>query len=335
MLKTRAMSLLLVIIASTSYAGGDLVNNGGGIAEKNIMFAYQRLESFIQLCLSAEQCKVDEAQKEILKKILEGLPQEKENKSQIQFISEKQSPGTFILEGNVKVAKTGSRIGSPIYINTDLIYAKNEIGYYIPTSISESAAILIHELGHHYGPYTHDELDLIGVRLAMLLNNKTYTTPLLPWDQEISATVINSSLDKSFPDILLNIEDKVVDLSSQYKSMINCPSAHLTIPILPLPSIPLGHERPKGSLIHNVHWLTFDKNTDKKTARLTIEANMTHICERNRSKKEYTPDFKLRIDFKLIMNTDGKWQLDENAVKMEQIKDSRWNVIKINPRLRP
>ena len=174
---------LIILLSSPAKAkaGGDLVNNGGGIAEKNIVFAYQKMDSFLNLCLKSDSCRVDDEQKLILQQILSGLSAERQNKNQVQFVSEKNNPGFFILDGEVKVAKTGHTPGSSIFVNTDLIYTKNEMGYYIPMSVPEAAALLIHELGHHYGEYSHTDLDLLGVRVAILLQQKTYTTPLLPW----------------------------------------------------------------------------------------------------------------------------------------------------------
>ncbi|MEQ1723919.1 MAG: hypothetical protein ABL930_12145, partial [Pseudobdellovibrio sp.] len=219
-MKTTIYALFSVIlmISNFAFAGGDLINNGGGIAEKNIMFAYQKLDTYLKLCLSSDFCKIDSAQRVILQQITNGLSQEKQNPSQIQFASERNQKGFFILDGEVKVAKTGSQIASPIYINTDLIYTKNEMGYYIPASIADATAILVHELGHHYGAYSHTDLDLLGVRVAMMIQHKTYNTPLLPWSQQISATIINPNVNDSFPQILLYIEDQVIDLSSQFEA---------------------------------------------------------------------------------------------------------------------
>lgn len=315
-----------------SFAGGDLVNNGGGIAEKNVIFAYQRLESYLRLCLTSELCRIDKTQKDILEQIVAGLPQERQNTNQIQFVSEKRNPGFFIIEGEVKVAKTGSRIGSSIFVNTDLLYSKNEMGYFIPVNLSEAVAILVHELGHHYGNYSHTDLDLLGVRVAMLLNHRMYSTPLLPWTQQISATVINPNLDESFPDILLYIEDQVVDISAEYKSVASCPKFTIPIPILPIPDIPVAGKTPAGSLVHNVYWKKMTASGDK--AVLSINADISHKCKRSKDKKDdvRSQDFRLEIDFSLSKNADGKWTLDPNSVKLEQKKDAWWKIIKFSMR---
>ena len=327
--------VLAVVLATgiRAMAGGDLVNNGGGIAEKNIIFAYQRLDNYLRLCLTSELCRIDKTQREILEKIVSGLPQERQNTNQIQFVSEKRNSGFFIIDGEVKVAKTGSRIGSSIFVNTDLLYSKNEMGYFIPINLSEAAAILVHELGHHYGNYSHTDLDLLGVRVAMLLNHRTYSTPLLPWTQQISATVINPNLDESFPDILLYIEDQVVDISEQYKRVASCPKFTIPIPILPIPDIPVAGKTPVGSLVHNVYWKKMTASGEK--AVLSINADISHKCKRSKDKSDdvRSQDFRLEIDFSLSKDAaTGKWTLDENSVVLEQKKDAWWKIIKFSTR---
>ncbi|MBY0554714.1 hypothetical protein K2P97_09305 [bacterium] len=332
-MKTALVSLfsLTLIYSSLSFAGGDLINNGGGIAEKNIMFAYQKLDTYLKLCLSSDFCKVDKTQKQILEQIAAGLAEEKQNPSQIQFASEKNQKGFFIIDGEVKIAKTGSRIGSTIYINTDMLYTKNEMGYYIPMSIGEAAAVLVHELGHHYGDYSHTDLDLVGVRVAMMLQHKTYNTPLLPWSQQISATIINPDVNDSFPDILLYIEDQVIDLSAQFAETVNCPKFIIPIPILPIPDIPVNVKKPLGTLVHNVHW---DKisSKDEKTAILSISGDLSHKCKDSKDVNIRSQDYRIEIDFTVNMDENGKWVLNKELLKMEQKRDTWWKIIKFSVR---
>ena len=200
-------------------------------------------------------------------------------------------------------------------------------------AISESVAILVHEMGHHYGNYSHTDLDLLGVRVAMLLNNKTYTTPLLPWSQQISAVVINPSLDRSFPQILLNIDDQVLDLSQKFYAMATCPAVTIPIPILPIPDIPIGTDKPLGSLINNVHWS--QTAIDKDKAVLSIAADISHTCKRSLKETVHSQDFRLQLDFRIQKNAAGKWELTPDSVLMQQRKDAWWKIISFNFPERP
>lgn len=323
-----AQFILVVIFTQIVFAGGDLVNNGGGIAEKNVMFAYQKLGSYIQLCLNSDFCKIDSEQRGILQKIAQGLPQEQQVLGQVQFASERNQNGFFIIDREVKVAKTGSRIGSPIYINLDLIYTKNELGYYIPMSVGEAVAVLIHELGHHYGDYTHTDLDLLGVRVAMMLQYKTYTSPLLPWSQQISSIVINPAEVEAFPDMLLYVDNQVVDLSERLKGQVFCPEFTIPIPILPVPDITLKKSHARGALVHNVHWEKVDdKKTDKTELRLVGDLSLQ--CKDQKDIVFRSQDFKLQLDFSVSKDATDRWILDESSIKLDQTRDHWWKIIKI------
>ncbi len=314
----KILLISIILITSIANAGGDLINNGGGIAEKNVLYAYQKLDSYIKLCLSSEMCKVNNLQRSILEKINQGLAQERRNLDQIQFSSEKTNPGFFIIDGEVKVAKTGRQIGSPIFINTDLLYARNELGFFIPLSISECVAILVHELGHHYGDFAHTDLDLTGVRVALMLQQKTYSTPLLPWSEQISAVVINRDVDTSYPDILLYVEDQAFDLSQQFKDSVFCPKFFIPIPFLP--DVPLSTKKPVSTLAHNVHWNKLA--TNGATSLLSIRADLAHNCKDANNNGVRSQDFLVKIDFFVTMGPLGKWTLDNNSIKIEQSKRS-------------
>ena len=124
------ISAVISFASMTSFAG-TFVNNGGGIAEKNILYAYEKLDTYLQLCLNSNTCKLTADQGSLLLQIYRALPQERQTK-QLFFGSEKKNPGSFMIDGNVRVARTGDEIGSPIYINSDLLYTKGDGDSYDP-----------------------------------------------------------------------------------------------------------------------------------------------------------------------------------------------------------
>jgi hypothetical protein len=317
-------SLALVLSASTSFAtGGDLVNNGGGLSEKNILFAYEKLNKFIQLCLNSQACKLTAPQKDILKKIYAGLDKEKAI-AQLEFASEKNIPGYFMIDGQVRVARTGSAIGSIIRINSDLLYTKNEMGVYEPISIADGLAILIHELGHHYGNYTHEELDLLGVRVSMLLQQKIISTPMIPWTPEISAQVFNPDLS-SFPDVLLTVGSQVIDISRQYAKTVRCTVFKVPIPVLPIPDIELVTETPVGSILHNVHWDGVKDSDD--SIKVRIVGNVSNKCAQRQGSVRLN-NSKLSISF-TIQKKNGRYIYLPQTLVVDQFKDPWWKFIKL------
>nr|WP_295900084.1 hypothetical protein [uncultured Bdellovibrio sp.] len=332
MTKLNALILSLIVSVSAVSAnarilrGGDLVNNGGGIAEKNVFYAYEKLDKYIQICLKSDSCKLNERQRGLLQEIYDHMSLEKANK-QLIFASEKNAPGSFIIDGLVRVAKTGSTVGSPIYINSDLLYTKSEAEGYDPVSIPEAVAILVHEMGHHYGNYTHEELDLLGVRVSLLLQQKFISTPLIPWNSEISATVFNPNLTTSFPEVLLNVGDDVIDISEEYKEAVACVGITVPIPILPIPDLELLNKKPQASILHNVHWSKFKEKDD--TLSVMITGNVSNNCVYKTNIFIRNNDSKINITFRMVKSSTGKWIYIKDSLGVDQYKDPWWKIIRL------
>jgi hypothetical protein len=202
-------------------AGGDLVNNGGGLAERNVLFAYNNLEFSLRLCLDGPSCRLSQMENRILLDIYTHLAAERENAKQIVFLSEKKFPGTFLIDGEMKAAVTGSLVGSVIKINTDLLYFIKKNHMTEGLSVHEAIAMLIHELGHHHGNFSHTELDLLGLKVSEHLNKSTYKTPLLPSGSPLSAVFINGAAGSTFPEILLYSSQQMFNLSGLLKKEIS------------------------------------------------------------------------------------------------------------------
>ncbi|AZZ35900.1 hypothetical protein CIK05_03515 [Bdellovibrio sp. qaytius] len=322
---TKLVVLIMVLSTQSVFAGGDHVNNGGGLGEKNVMYAYEKLESYIKLCLASETCKLNPTQQAILQKIYLGLPQDK-NPNQLTFSSEKNNPGSFIIDGNVRVAKTGSAVGSQIVINADLLYNKNQSGSYEAMSIPEAVAVLVHEFGHHYGNFSHDVLDLIGVRVSLLLQSKVITTPLVPWMTDISMTVLNQDSTGSFPEVLLYVGNDIIDISRQYKAEIECVGFKIPIPLLPVPDIKINPKAPKGSILHNLHW---EKIKDGDTTLdVQITGNVSNRCKVKSDTEIRNNSSQMTIKFRLNKNIDT-WVYDRSSLEVRQFEDQWWKIIKL------
>ncbi|MFN8944155.1 MAG: hypothetical protein ACK5WZ_05985 [Pseudobdellovibrionaceae bacterium] len=317
---------LQITLAAKTFAGGDFVGNGGGIAEKNFLFALGNIEKYMQLCLELKACRLDYAQQNLLALMIEAMPQEKKQEQVLIFISEKKAPGTFFLDNEVKVAKTGSTIGSPIFINTDLIYSQNSFGAYEAVSISEALAILIHEFGHHVTQTSHEQLDLLGVKVAAFIQNQIQHSPALPWNPSVSASVISFKQKNTFPQILLNVGNDVLDISQEFLNSVYCSSVNIPIPILPVPDISLGNTRPLGAVYHNVHWDSFG---DESGGSYQLTGNLTKFCE-NESLFVFDNSFKAIISFKASINPNSQQlELDKNTVKIRQEYKPWYKLIKL------
>lgn len=327
-------TLLILMYAASAGAfrffGGDDVGNGGGLAEKNFVIAAENLETYSQLCLSLDACRLDQGEREVLAAIVYSMPQQRSNKSQLQFLSEREQPGFFILNGQPKVAKTGSRIGDPIYINTDMIYAKNGFGTIEALSIPDALAILLHEYGHHVSRKSHAELDLIGVKVSLFLKNRIQHTPVLPWNQQVSVTMIQAQHLQSFPQVLLNIGPEIWNLSEMVKHSVFCPVLNIPIPILPFPDLQLGRQKPHGVYLHNLHWASVAR--ESATGDFSSRANLTHVCPSGTGFLTGVNSFRLRIDFSVQSGPRGELRLKENSVTVSQDYEPWYKLIQL-PRL--
>ena len=316
----------LLVLHSQAFAGGDLINNGGGIAEKNVLYAYAKLESFIHLCLSSEACKLNEPQKQILQKIYANIPAEKKSVNQIIMASERQKPGSFMIDGNVRVAKTGSAVGSPIYINVDLLYTRNQDGDYEPVTVPEAVAILVHELGHHSGHYSHEELDLVSIKVSLFLQKEFITTPMLPWNSEISIAVYNPKLKTGYPLLILNVGDEIIDISEIYAEIVRCTFLSIPIPIVRAPDITLLSNKPLGSTLYNLHWLKITESGSRLKVR--AQGNISNKCAYSHETNIRDNNYQFAMEFTLKRN-DDRWIYSSSSLKMQQFKDAWWKVIKL------
>ena len=146
-------------------AGGDIIGNGGGIAESNFIHAYTKLYKFIDSCIESRFCVQNEKQRSDLIKIRNLSSRNYKNVSKIKFASSQVYPQLFETDDSHtnRLAVTGLNENDPIYVNLDLLYTENDKGISYPAlNFNEIVAILVHELGHNIGETDHNYLDFLG-----------------------------------------------------------------------------------------------------------------------------------------------------------------------------
>lgn len=109
-----------------------------------------------------KQCSISDSESTLISRIIHAVPNE-HLATTIQFRSEATEPGFFLIDGQVRVAKTGDDVGSPVFINEDLILADQ-------TDVRTAIAILVHELGHHHKIKDHQALDRLGAAVREYAN---------------------------------------------------------------------------------------------------------------------------------------------------------------------
>lgn len=311
---------------SRALAGGDDIQNGGGIAEKNFLFAFQSIETYSKVCLELDACRLTNSEKLILKNIVAVIPQEARNPNLIQFVSEKKNPGFFIIDGEMKVAKTGRIIGSSIFINIDLIYFKGNFGGSEAVSIPMALGILLHEFGHHVSLASHSELDSMGVKVASFLQNKIQTTPVLPWTQSIMATVVQLSGPGAFPQILLNVGDSVLNISEQFRAALKCPEIRVFPGIL-FPDLDENNRPPVAAIFHNIHWEKSSKTSENGV--FVIVGSVSNTCLAKDSGLVAVNSFVVRIRFVAQQKETKKFDLKTDSVRISQDYEPWFKLFKI------
>jgi hypothetical protein len=323
LIKRGVSSLILVsglFVAPLVFALGDDVNNGGGVAERTILYAYSKLEPYIKLCLSAETCKLKSGEAELLTKILNALPDEYANTEQIRFASEKDNPGTFLINGEIKAAKTGNKIGSPIYFNRDLFASKTIHNTFEPISLSNAVSLLVHEMGHHHpSKFQEADLDLLGIKVSILLDQEINQTPVFPNNRNINAIVINDKVKTFYPEVLLYIGEEVFDVSEKLKDALFCPKAFLPNP-LPDPENPIPVRKPTKVIYYNIHWDTFAEANGQGIFQ--ILGNLIMDCGDETKDKSH----QAKISFNVRME-DKKWKLVERSILAQQYYKPWWKII--------
>lgn len=98
----------------------------------------------------------------------------------IQYASGKEQ---FLIDGAVRIAKTGKSWGVPVIFNEDLLVREITPGNYEALDFFEVIGILVHEFGHHqedfYVGYTgkpflrHEELDHLAAKVVKYLKDRT------------------------------------------------------------------------------------------------------------------------------------------------------------------
>jgi hypothetical protein len=229
---------LIWLLASGAQArlGGSDAGNGGGLAEKRLLFAYQNLEKYFDLCLEASLCKLNDQEIRLLQDLRGSLPEERKNPRPLEFQSGKAAPGSFKIDGEVRVARTGDAVGGTIFINTDLLYWSGSGGRSQSVDLPTAVSILTHELGHHHGVKDHLFLDQLGTKIQTALLKQVSVSDL--WNGDVELTVVHNTVvvrdedKKKIQDIdqwLVAHDDQLLNATPKLLAGIHCPDPRQSV----------------------------------------------------------------------------------------------------------
>jgi hypothetical protein len=290
---------------------------GAGIAEKNIVYAYLNLSTYMRICLSVPLCGLTPDEQNILSKIQASLSQELPADKAIVFKSEKESPGFFIIEGKERVAKTGFQVGVPIFVNLDLLYLKDIRDEGKPLSLSGAVALLVHELGHHQGEKDHLKLDILGSKMQALVQAQTVTFRGRGYFENIRMDIIDTEIANSVSQVVVNDSFSSHDLTEKLKTFAASQCSQGPV---------------KYAALWNPHWLSryshfhypgIPINSSGELPTFSIDANLDFQCAETRDSEppQNTAEELKPITLKALIRTilvriDLKYKADKAGIEV-------------------
>lgn len=189
----------LCLISIYGFAGGgDVVGNGAGLSENNIVYTFKLLPQLLDSCMEKASCHQNasdlEAYRKIHKVVLLNL--NKSPGTALQFASMHAKPDFFVTGVNEpnRIAKTCLSTDCPVYFNIDLLNQSN-------LSYPALAGLLVHEFGHQAGFTDHIYLDYLGAKIRIEAEAK-YVSFIYPFDfNKIEIRQINSDFPLKFSEV--------------------------------------------------------------------------------------------------------------------------------------
>lgn len=257
------LSAALLVGCAAGLPGGDGVSNGGGLGEKNFVFAFTKLNVDLKSCFTSIDCELSGADEKLLRNIHATLVDGTEQLGNVRFFSPKVAPALAEMEGKPRSARTGTKPGDAIYINTDHLYIA-DTGGTRPISVRESTGLLIHELGHHHG---------VGSTEAEMRRLDTLSAKVLKFLSDAEARGGASAADTS-------LSTRVVPLFSCNSLRLTAAQEHLTV----------YYYYYQGTVSYRGYWGRNDryaKETDRFALR--IKSNLSQV--------QVLPDLDTQQDF--------------------------------------
>ncbi|MBI3543403.1 MAG: hypothetical protein HY075_09050 [Deltaproteobacteria bacterium] len=252
-------------------------------------FAYANLGRSLDMCLASPSCQLTAEETRLVTSV------RKSGGGQLVFLSEKENPGTFLIDGAVRVAKTEYAVGATIYLNKDLLYSANAKGELKAIDTAAASGALLHELGHQQGERSHDKLDLLAAKLRSLLLLDTQRLTYIFADN-IALTALNqleSGLATRSTQLLVEDGENLTDLTSLVASRVPC--AEIFGPGTEVESF----------LLWNLHWGHSESRFYGGVIRMAVEGNLEMQCKTPAGGRPISSGWAIRGHLNLVKSHDA------------------------------
>ncbi len=229
--------------------GGDVIGNGGGLAEQNFTYALTQLPDFISEAIKEGMVKGVDA--EVLRKIGQQARLEAEKADKLIFVSGKNNRGIFDQDSEMetRLATTGLSPEAPIFVNLDLLYRKVD-GEMEMLPLPIMVASLVHELGHNIGMTDHSYLDFLGARVRRMIERE-YNRVARQLGQEHRAEMVSINLGgEALPRLSLMVNETLVPFEQEFHKVLTCRNG--SVPR----SVRMSNQHWEKPVDFDGHWVT-------------------------------------------------------------------------------
>ena len=309
-MKFKTLTLIAILFITSSWAGNE-TQNGGGLSESYLATALVSLPEIYDSCIAGE-CNLEPEELELIGETQAEL-KTCNFSEMLDFDSEKAHPGFFKIDGEVRIAKTGSTPCSVIIVNRDLLYRENQGQSEQAIDFATATGILTHELGHHHPKKggkarSHASLDVLGAKIAQFVTSDRQVLSYSK-DRDQRIEVITNSILHSD------------NLSIYVADSFGMTSIKNEIP--PEPKCPLG-EASAFRTFSNLHWVRNESENSVGPPYYlrNFQANFDFVCMTPFSLNTYLSPigrYQLKVGLLLISNIGSNFRL-----KFDSVKTAKW-----------
>ncbi|MFT6070025.1 MAG: hypothetical protein ACJAT2_002462 [Bacteriovoracaceae bacterium] len=281
-------------------SGGDIIGNGGGIAEQDFRFAYRKIPSIVDSCLESPFCPIPNKEIELLKNIKKIAVSSAPNKDRLIFLSESDYPGFFkdSNDSKIRIAKTANIKGAPVFVNLDMLYGGKNALLDFPAIVS----VLVHEIGHQASIKSHSLLDELGTRLREFLLDDASSIEQEVGGARLRLSYYNLKEANRFAEFMLHYKDDFFSLKSSLIEKISCEEGALPI----------------GFKVSNLHW---NRRVDvyRGVFMVPLKAWLHIFCLDLDSSAIWIKETDATVEL-LFLNSQGESQLESYKVIVSPMK---------------
>ncbi len=215
----KILFLILICVLPSAFAekgkgGGDVVNNAGGSAEQNMVYAFQNFSEFAMSCLHSPLCQLSGEERNLLNELQKNAPLEL--RQSLKFV-------TAAYLGSQKY-QTDAAVGAPILINQEALWKTDGRGY----DLADAVELVALALSAHVPQFTLAARMSLAQKISAVAAQQVLVFRMDHYAQtQIQVSVLKSSRVEHV--LVEDGADYWLDLESLLQQKLGCPLESLKI----------------------------------------------------------------------------------------------------------